>query len=124
MRRVTCTSCGKVYDFDADDFCPKCGAFNQPGRQSQGTVRVDGVNESNHQGSFAHQEVHREKRVRRARGLDRDPLPRAKPAPPPMPAQQQRQTQRKKTSSAAAVIALVCWIIFMANLLAFCGAVG
>ena len=28
MRNVTCTSCGKHYDYDADDFCPKCGSYN------------------------------------------------------------------------------------------------
>ena len=29
MRRVKCEDCGKVYDFDTDDFCPRCGAVNQ-----------------------------------------------------------------------------------------------
>jgi len=30
MRRVRCYECGKSYDYDEEDFCPKCGAFNQP----------------------------------------------------------------------------------------------
>lgn len=30
MRKVTCKDCGRVYDFDKDDFCPKCGSFNPP----------------------------------------------------------------------------------------------
>lgn len=30
MRRVTCGDCGKRYDFDRDDFCPRCGSFNPP----------------------------------------------------------------------------------------------
>ena len=30
MRSITCTSCGKRYDYDADDFCPKCGSYNPP----------------------------------------------------------------------------------------------
>ena len=29
MRKVRCYECGKTYDYDTDDFCPKCGAFNQ-----------------------------------------------------------------------------------------------
>ena len=75
MRHITCDDCGKRYDYDRDEFCPKCGAFNQPVKtwttDSQGNVRrVDGVNEQNHAGSFVHREVHREKRVRQARGMD------------------------------------------------------
>ena len=34
MRRVKCEECGKVYNFDVDDFCPRCGAFNQPPKAS------------------------------------------------------------------------------------------
>ena len=30
MKKVTCKDCGRVYDFDKDDFCPKCGSFNPP----------------------------------------------------------------------------------------------
>jgi len=26
MRKVTCASCGRPYDYDSDDFCPKCGS--------------------------------------------------------------------------------------------------
>ena len=32
MREVKCYECGKTYDYDDDGFCPRCGAFNQPGR--------------------------------------------------------------------------------------------
>ena len=28
MRKVTCASCGRPYDYDSDDFCPKCGSYN------------------------------------------------------------------------------------------------
>lgn len=39
MRNVTCTSCGKHYDYDADDFCPKCGSYNPPpGWKAQSAV--------------------------------------------------------------------------------------
>ena len=27
MRRIVCDECGKPYDYDRDEFCPKCGAF-------------------------------------------------------------------------------------------------
>lgn len=30
MRKVTCASCGRPYDYDSDDFCPKCGSYNPP----------------------------------------------------------------------------------------------
>ena len=29
MKKISCASCGKRYDCDADGFCPRCGAFNQ-----------------------------------------------------------------------------------------------
>lgn len=76
MRQIICEDCRRRYDYDRDEFCPRCGAFNQPvktwGEDAQGNViRVDGVNERNHAGSFVHSEVHREKRVRRAVGMDK-----------------------------------------------------
>lgn len=75
MGRILCEECRKVYDFDRDEFCPRCGAFNPPvktwGVDAQGNViRVDGVSERGHEGSFVHREVHREKAVRRAVGMD------------------------------------------------------
>lgn len=30
MRTVICRDCGKRYDYDQDDFCPKCGSYNPP----------------------------------------------------------------------------------------------
>ena len=30
MKKISCASCGKWYDCDADGFCSRCGAFNQP----------------------------------------------------------------------------------------------
>lgn len=93
MRLIVCENCGKPYDFERDDFCPKCGAFNQPVKtwttDSQGNIRrVDGINEKNHAGSFVHSEVHKEKRIRQAKGMDwnRNPPPRQpSPAKPPRP---------------------------------------
>ena len=78
MRQIVCEDCGKRYDFEKDDFCPKCGAFNQPvktwGTDAQGNVvRVDGVNERDHAQSFVHSEVHKEKRARQVQGLDQSP---------------------------------------------------
>ena len=84
MKIIACEDCGKRYDFDRDDFCPKCGAFNPPvktwGTDAQGNViRVDGVNEANHERSFVHSEVHREKRIRRTAGLDQAAVKRKGP---------------------------------------------
>lgn len=36
MKRIICESCGKRYDYDRDETCPKCGAYNQPARRPQG----------------------------------------------------------------------------------------
>ena len=89
MKRIVCEECKKVYDYDRDEFCPRCGAFNPPvrtwGVDAQGNVvRVDGVSEQNHAGSFVHREVHREKAVRRALGMDWNKAKGARrPAPPP-----------------------------------------
>ena len=30
MRKVTCASCGRPYDYDSDDFCPTCGSYKPP----------------------------------------------------------------------------------------------
>lgn len=74
MRPVKCYECGKRYDFDTDDFCPKCGAFNPPTHTSHisadgRVVRVDGLNERNHKASFVHAELHEENKERRSSGL-------------------------------------------------------
>ena len=48
MRRITCCECGKHYDYDQDEFCPKCGAYNSV--SGHGTVadhaRPKGTNSS------------------------------------------------------------------------------
>ena len=87
MRMVACEECKKRYDFDTDEFCPRCGAFNPPPKQwtvdnCGNVVRVDGVNERNHSGSFVHDEVHREKAIRRIKGLDRGGVKPAKVSQP------------------------------------------
>lgn len=35
MRKVRCHHCGKGYNYDQDEFCPKCGAFNPPPKPGQ-----------------------------------------------------------------------------------------
>ena len=76
MRRVRCHECGKTYDFDTDDFCPRCGAFTQPAKStaidaSGAVIRVEGINEKNHAGSFVHEELHEENRERKRMGLSK-----------------------------------------------------
>ena len=75
MQKVKCYACGKSYDYDEDCFCPNCGGFNQPRHASAisadgSVVRVDGLNERGHEGSFLHREFHEENRERRAMGLE------------------------------------------------------
>lgn len=75
MRKVQCHECGKRYDFDVDDFCPKCGAFTQPARLSRigmdgAVIRADGINEQNHEKTFVHREYHGENQKRRGSVLE------------------------------------------------------
>ena len=39
MRRVTCKDCRYVYDYDRDDFWPRCGSYNPPG--DTGSTRLE-----------------------------------------------------------------------------------
>lgn len=115
MRKVRCYECGKSYDFDEDDFCPKCGAFNQPPRETRigadGTlVRVDGLNERNHKGSFVHRELHEENRERRAIGLSKGvKRGRSQPA-----ASSVRKPKKQETKNPLAIVGkIIFWIIIL-----------
>lgn len=110
MRTVRCEECGKRYDFDVDDFCPRCGAFNQPPRatriSSDGSVtRVEGIHEGNHSESFAHSEFHAENRQRRgtplAKGIRRGAPRQTKSSPESI-----RQTQ-----PSAGPFRVIGWIV-------------
>lgn len=114
MRKVRCYECGKSYDFDVDDFCPRCGAFNQPGKSTcigaDGTVvRTDGLNEKNHAESFVHQEFHAENRVRRAVGLSKG-VRRGTRAPQPLPGRQKTGDWKKKPEKNP--VQYFIWIVF------------
>ena len=39
MRNIRCADCGKKYDYDEDDFCPRCGSFNPP--PDSGATRLE-----------------------------------------------------------------------------------
>ena len=86
MQKVSCYECGKSYDYQEEAFCPHCGAFNQPPRSSRiaadgSVVRVDGLSEAGHEGSFAHQEFHQEEKARRKSGLTKGVQRIQRPAP-------------------------------------------
>ena len=123
MRQIVCEECKKRYDYDKEEFCPRCGAFNQPVKtwttDSQGNVRrVDGVNEQNHAGSFVHKEVHKEKRVRQAKGMDRSrqagtaPQQRTQPV---RPAVQRPAKQKKNMTEATKLFLWIVAIVFFIN---------
>lgn len=119
MRKVRCYDCGKTYDFDVDDFCPKCGAFNQPGKSARigadgAVVRSDGLNERDHAGSFVHREFHKENRVRKAVGLSKG-VRRA--APPARPAAKQREKKKSPTRPIIWAIILVIALNVLSALL-------
>lgn len=124
MQRIVCEECGKQYDFERDDFCPKCGAFNQPvktwGTDAQGNViRLHGVSEKNHADSFVHSEVHKEKRVRQLKGMDRSGRAVQRPVPPRPPA---RPAPRKAVPGPLKVLFwVIAAIIFMNIILPLLG---
>lgn len=98
VRMITCYDCGKIYNYDVDDFCPRCGAYTQPTRDSridaQGdVVRVEGINERNHKGSFVHAELHKENRRRKGTPLEVETIRMlgGKPAAKKQPAGRQIQ---------------------------------
>ena len=112
MRRVRCYECGKRYDFDVDDFCPRCGAFNPPGRSSRieadGKVaRLDGLNEVHHRESFVHAELHEENKERRASGLSRG----VKRSQEKAAARPVRTGQKRKQTTPNSMGSIIKWII-------------
>lgn len=125
MRKVRCYECGKSYDFDVDDFCPRCGAFNQPGKSARigadgAVIRSDGLNERNHAGSFVHQELHAENRVRKAVGLSKGVRREAK-APQPL-SKGQGSSQKKQKNGAQYIIWIIAAIIAVNILSSILGA--
>lgn len=123
MTPVVCGECKKRYDYEVDDFCPRCGAYNRPDQRSTAR-RVDGVSEAGHAGSFVHSEVHREKAVRRKFGLDKPPAPKQKSQPAPVfqrrDFQNPRYAKERKSPSVASVIGIVIWLVVISQLLRFC----
>jgi len=118
MRKIRCHECGKSYDFDVDDFCPKCGAFNQPGKRTGigaggAVIRSEGINEKNHAGSFVHQEFHAENRVRKAVGLSKSVKRTVKAAQAPTKRQGTSSWQKKQKSSAQYIIWIIAAVIFI-----------
>ena len=122
MRMVKCYDCGRHYNYDEDGFCPKCGAFNQPPAITRvgadgSIVRVDGINEQGHIGSFVHKEYHQEERQRRRVGLDKSveriPEPAPKAAPKVRPAGKTLASGSKKQAEKGVgiVIAIIIWFL-------------
>ena len=112
MRKVRCYECGKTYDYDIDDFCPKCGAFNQPPKSTTidangAVIRVDGINERGHAGSFVHEELHEENRERKRMGLSKGTRRTAAAASQPSA---QRPVFRQSGKVQPAVGKLIFWI--------------
>ena len=113
MRRVQCRECGERYNYDVDDFCPRCGAFTQPSKTldigADGTViRVEGINEENHRDSFVHAELHEENRERRDTKLEADEVSRRRA----QTVSRQTVRQSRKEAGKKNPVALVFWIIF------------
>ena len=122
MRMVKCYDCGKRYNYDEDGFCPRCGAFNQPPAITRigadgSIVRVDGINEQGHTGSFVHKEYHQEERQRRRVGLDKsveripEPAPKAAPKVRPAGKTLAAGNQKQAEKGIGIVIAIIIWFL-------------
>ena len=130
MRIVKCYDCGRHYNYDEDGFCPRCGAFNQPAPIARvgadgSIVRVDGLSERGHTGSFTHKEYHEETKERKKSGLDkgvdRIPMQKAagelkrafKAAPTPRPVGKTLASGSKKQAEKGIgiVIAIIIWFL-------------
>ena len=70
---------------------------------------MDGVNEANHEKSFVHSEVHREKRVRRTAGLDQAAVKKKGPS------SRQNGTQAG-TKSLLLVIFIIAALVVIGNI--------
>jgi len=131
VRRVVCHECGKRYDYNVDDFCPKCGAFTQPARtiriDSNGAVvRVDGINETYHRESFLHEELHAENRKRRGTVLEQGSAGKSVPGARPqtiirqtLPGRDGRPAGSAKPASKKQGMTPVGWIILLIIVLNF-----
>lgn len=122
MRMVKCYECSRRYNYDEDGFCPKCGAFNQPPPIARigadgSIVRVDGINEQGHTGSFVHKEYHQEERQRRRTGLDKSvervhkPVPKAAPTVRTIGKTLAAGNKRQAEKGVGIVIAIVIWFL-------------
>lgn len=50
MQKVRCSDCGRIYDYDDDAFCPRCGAFNQPSKSVKINERGEVIRTGSQQG--------------------------------------------------------------------------
>ena len=109
MRKVQCEECGKNYDYDEDDFCPRCGAYNAPQRNSS-AGRMDGLNERNHADSFVHSELHTEEKVRRRAGLEQ-PVRQIQKQPAPKRPKPEKKEGKSGTAAAVAVVLVILQLL-------------
>ena len=121
MRKVCCEECGKKYDYDVDDFCPRCGAYNPPKRQ-ESALRRDGLGEDNHAGSFLHSELHAEDKARRRAGLERPAKKKAAPVrmAEPLAGAGQEKKARKPRSEQEGKQILAVVVVILVFLLQMC----
>ena len=61
MRMVVCEDCKKRYDYEQNNFCPRCGAFHSPGKRQAAdncgkVTRLDSIHGINGGRSIVKQE--------------------------------------------------------------------
>ena len=120
MTKLRCAECGRVYTYEVDDFCPRCGAYNQPPKTGEQTTHKDGLSESNHEGSFTHREFHQEKVERKKLRLDqpfKESVKSVKRVQEPLAGAGGRKKQQQK-GPLAAVVTVIVWLVIIIQILA------
>ena len=119
MRRISCHECKKTYNYDLNDFCPRCGAYTPPKKHLRfdgrgRIVRLDGINEQNCQGSFVHAERHQEEKQRRQVGLSKTASAAAAPAFTARQGGSKKAAQSsQKKNVPLGIIAFVAYLLYM-----------
>ena len=90
--KITCQSCGKQYDTDRDELCPRCGSYNSFTRGYDDAEKLDG--DRSYHDIQKYREVSTEQRVE----LEQPKLSREQPLRTGYRARQNSDKEQKKGS--------------------------
>ena len=111
LTALSCCGCGGSVPSDAPAEIPACACyvaltFDDGPRQGTTCRLLDGLNESNHRGSFVHSELHEENKERRASGLSKGTKRSSRKTAQPA------LRQRQKQAGSQSIGAVIKWVIF------------